>query len=103
MSAGVVIVCVCVCVCVCVGTCVGGGGGGLPPMVVKLCRESGPVSPQGQLKKNTCRLVMVADMAIQRFLKGVHTAYCGNNVVCRNGNPAGKAPRYKICLAPEGS
>ena len=51
---------------------------------------------------NKCRLVMVADMAIQRFLKGVQTAQCGNNAARWIGYPTGQAPHCKIAVHTRG-
>ena len=56
--------CVCVCVCVCAGV-----------RVVGVATTRHPDSHKRVIERlNKCRLVMVADMAIPRFLKGVQTA-----------------------------
>ena len=95
-------VCVCVCECVCgrVGVSAGGRVAGVlhthahtqthTHRAQKTCKHT-----RAGERLNKCRLVMVADMDIPRFLKGVQIAWCGNKVACRTGTPAGKAPHYK--------
>ena len=100
-------VCVCVCVCLCVSEWVG-----RRVYVHKYTyththaqthKRPQKRTHRGMERLNKCRLVMVADMAIQRFLKGVQTACCGDDVACGTGTPAGKTPQYKSACHTSGT